>query len=217
MKTLLLFFAFTLSFQSFSQIQEGYFQYSIDVKPMDTSLATRQKVGMLIDSKMEIYFADKLSRMDFKAGQIYTTSIRIDRNIQKAISLSTSMAGKFGAELPMDALNANAPKIDTNTHIELFDEEKTILGFKCKKAILTLKGKRTEYWYTNEITIDIKDYPILDPNIPGFPLEFSSTENGIFRSFQVSNYTLKLEDKETIFSTVIPDDYALTPQNSTEH
>ncbi|MFT6280287.1 MAG: GLPGLI family protein [Salibacteraceae bacterium] len=214
MKNLFLILFFTVSFQAFSQVTEGYFQYSIDVKPLDTSIDTRQKVGMLIDSKMEIYFADNLSRVDFQMGSMYTTSVRIDRNIQKAISLSTSMAGNYAAELPMDALNANAPQLDPNAVLELFDEEKTILGFKCKKAVLTQDGNSTIYWVTDEIDIAIQNYSILNPNVPGFPLEFSSTSEGMSMNFKASNHKLNLKDKKEIFSTVIPEEYALTPQNT---
>jgi|TARA_B110000879_G_scaffold72176_1_gene100831 hypothetical protein len=216
MKNLFLILFFTASFQAFSQVTEGYFQYSIDLKPLDTSTETLQKVDMLIGSKMEIYFANNLSRVDFQMGSMYNTSIRVDRNNQKAISLSTSKAGKFGAELPMDELNANVPKLDPNAVIETFNDEKTILGFKCKKVILTQNGAKTTYWVTNEIDIAVQDFSVLNPNVPGFPLEFSSTSKGMSMRFTASNHKLSLKNTLETFSTSIPEDYLLTPQKPTQ-
>lgn len=212
MKNLCLLLVFSVSFLSFSQKEEGYFQYTANVQPTDTSAETLQRVSMMIGSKMEIYFAKDLARLDFKMGQMFTTSIRIDRKAQRAISLSSSKAGDFGAILPMDALNENTPKIDTNAVLNLFDEEKTILGYKCKKAILIIGGKSTTYWYTNEIAISSQDFPILDPNVPGFPMEFSSIEEGVLMSYKASNIIFGLENHDVIFSTVIPDEFQMTPQ-----
>jgi hypothetical protein len=213
MKNLLLSIIVLLSFQLFSQTTEGFFQFSIEVKALDTSLAVRQNVAALTDSRMDIYFADKLSRVDFKMGRIYLTSVRINRITQKAVSLTTSsMAGNFATILPIDQMDANMLEKDTNILVNITGEEKVILGFNCKKAILNNNGQLTTYWYTNDLTIDVKGHTILNPNIPGFPLAFSSSENGMFMSFQASNYQLSLDDKEALFSTVIPEGFTITPQ-----
>lgn len=213
MKNLLLSIVILLSFQLFSQTTEGFFQFSIEVKALDTSLSVRQNVAALTDSRMDIYFADKLSRVDFKMGRIYLTSVRINRIKQKAVSLTTSsMAGNFATILPIDQMDANMLEKDTNILVNITGEEKVILGFKCKKAILNNNGQITTYWYTNDISVDVKGHAILNPNIPGFPLAFSSSENGMFMSFQASNYKLSLEDKEDLFSIDIPEGFTITPQ-----
>lgn len=213
MKNLFLFIIFTSSSHAFSQVKEGYFQYSIEVQTTDTSLAQRQEADMLVGAKMELYFANNLSRIDYQMGSMYNMSVRVDRNLQRVISLSTSNAGKFGAVLPMYAFNANTPKFDSSAILEQFNEEKIILGFNCKKYVLTLSGEVTTYWCTDEIDIAAQDFPILSPNVPGFPLEFSSKQDGMLRSFKASNYKFSLEDKKAIFSTVIPEEYELTPMN----
>ena len=79
MKKLIILLILTTSQFSFSQITEGYFQYSIDAKAVDTTLKIRQTAAMMIDSKMALYFADSLSRVDMKMGKAYTTSITTDK------------------------------------------------------------------------------------------------------------------------------------------
>ena len=69
---------------------------------------------------------------------------------------------------------------------------------------------------TNEIDIAVQDFSVLNPNVPGFPLEFSSTSKGMSMRFTASNHKLSLKDTLETFSTSIPEDYLLTPQKPTQ-
>jgi hypothetical protein len=198
--------ALFITLNLFGQVKEGYFQYSIDVRALDTTAEARKTVAMLMNSQMEIYFSDNRYRVDFKMGQLYTTSVRVDRINNKAISLSDTDLGKFATEADIEALDAASPNtFDTNAVVTLIDIEKEFLGFKCKKAEILSYGKKSIYWYTNEIDVDQHGQTLINPNVPGFPLAFSTKENGILMTYQVSNYSFDLEDKDLIFSTEIPE------------
>ncbi|MBL4862388.1 MAG: hypothetical protein JKY09_05155 [Crocinitomicaceae bacterium] len=198
---------------TFGQITEGYFQYHIDIQAIDTSLKTRQAVGMLIDSKMEIYFTEHRSRVDFKLGRINTISAVINYETNQGLTTNSGSIGKFAIVSTADEMNTgNSTKQDSNTVVELIDEQKKILGFNCKKAILYANGTETIYWYTNEISVDSKGQPMINDHIPGFPLAFSSISDGMKMHFQASNYSFELTDKETIFSTTPPEGYRILPR-----
>ena len=193
---------------AFSQESEGYIQYNIDVEAMDTNLSTKQNVALLRDSKMEIYFAEGRNRIDFKMGELYTTSIRINKSMNMAITLSTSMMGKYASLNHADEIQYNEP--DPNAVVTLVDETKLILEFECKKAIVKSGEITTIYWYTEEIDVQDIDKSIVNPLVPGFPMEFSSTENGMLMTFKASNYRDTIEDKAETFSTLPPAGYQIS-------
>ena len=195
-----------------AQINEGFFQYNIDVTAIDTSLETKRSVSMLRNSKMTIFFdQNNYTKVIFKMGMLFTSSIILDHKTNKSLTLSKSMMGNHAIKSKIDP---NISTVDTSIIIELIDEEKMILGFKCKKAILSNRQnpQKLTYWYTNDFDIKLYNTAFINPNIPGFPLAFSTVDKGVFMEYQASNHSFKLEDKERIFSFEIPEGYKVTEQ-----
>ena len=211
MRVLSLVFVLFFVFSANCQLTKGYFQYSIDVEAMDTLLKTRQSVALLRDSKMELYFTKDKSRMDFKMGQVNTISIIVDRKKNTVLSLNSSMMGK-AAQTGL-ATDIPIPKKDSSIEVTFSEEKRKILDYNCKKAVLTENNVETTYWYTTEIQVDGKDYSILNPNIPGFPMQFSKTQDGVLMTFELSNIRKELEDEKQLFSTEVPEGYMLLEQN----
>ncbi len=199
---------------AFGQLNEGYIQFDIDVQAVDTSKNAHQSAAMMRNSKMEIFFAQDLSRVDFTLGQISQTSVRIDRKNNKGVSLSNNVMGKYANTGTADDLAGEKVEVSTeNVKITPFDEYKTVLGFKCQKHVMDNNGVYTTYWITDQITIEGMSTQIVNPNLPGFPLAFTSINNGLRMHFQASNYKSELSDKSIIFSTEVPEDYLLMEQN----
>jgi GLPGLI family protein len=196
-----------LSSSANSQMNEGYIQFNIDVEAKDTSLKARQTATMLRDSRMQIYFATDLLRIDYKMGKLSDVKMIIDYKINKALTLMKSPYGKFAKITAADELEYQ--KSDDSSTIVLYDDTKIVLGYECKKAILTTAGKETTYWYTNEINVNFNGQQFFGEKIPGFPMIFSIIDDGIQISYQVSNIETSVKDKETIFSTIPPEDYPL--------
>ena len=160
---------------------------------------------------MELYFTRDKSRMYFKMGQINTISIIVDRKKNTVLSLNSSMMGK-AAQIGL-ASDIPSPKKDSTIEVIFSEEKRKILNYNCKKAVLTENGIETTYWYTNEIQVDGKDYSILNPNIPGFPIYFSKTQDGVLMTFELSNIREELKDEKQLFSTEVPAGYMLLEQN----
>lgn len=196
-----------ISVYSYCQHTEGYFQYAIKVTAVDSSEKTMQTVGMLFDSKMELFFTKTQSRMNFKMGTIYDNSIVVDKSINKGISLMSSPAGKFAITLGEKEINAKPKIADSLVKVELVNEKKVILGFNCKKAILRQGASEMIYWYTSEIVVDKTGQAILNEKIPGFPLYFSMIADGMKMEYQASNYNFQVDNKEKVFSLQIPSEY----------
>jgi GLPGLI family protein len=199
--------SFFIQFGVFGQVSEGYFQFSIDVQAIDTSLELKQQASMLRDSRMELYFSNGYYRMDFKLGNATNSSIRIDTLKNEALSLTSSAMGSYAYKSTPDAMGFGQKQLDSLFTVTLFDEHKTILGFQCKKAVLERNGVRSTYWYTNDIKIDQNDVQLINKQIPGFPMAFTTIEKGMRFHYQVSNYKLEIENKAEVFSTEPPEDF----------
>jgi len=204
----------TTSMSAVAQLNEGYIQFDIDVQAVDTSKNSQQSAAMMRNSKMEIFFAQDLSRVDFTLGQISQTSVRIDRKNNKGVSLSNNVMGKYANIGTADELAGEKVEVSTeNVRITPFEEYKTILGFKCQKHVMDNNGVYTTYWITDQITIEGMSSQVVNPNLPGFPLAFTSINNGLRMHFQASNYKSEIPDKSAVFSTEVPEEYLLMEQN----
>lgn len=192
----------------YSQIKEGHFQYMIYATPVDTVLETQQKTGMLQNSKMDVFFSETKSRIDFNMGTMFYSCIVVDNTIPRALSLNKSPQGAFAAYLGKETLEKNA-EVDSTARTELLNETKTILGFECKKAILYQRGEITVYWYTDQIKINNTGNPLINQYIPGFPMSFYKIADGMRIEYIVSNYETVLEHKDVIFSLMVPEGYRL--------
>jgi GLPGLI family protein len=202
-------FLFTLGFSVFAQQKEGTIDYVIDVQAIDTSLKVRQQVGLLRNSGMKVCFMKDKSRLDFKMGEMYDISVVVDWKINRSLSLFATPKGKFATKMEAEQYKASQPQEDTTIVLEVTDEKKKILNYNCTKAILHSKDADFVYWYTTEIQIDLKGQSIVNKLIPGFPLEFQTIKDGILMNFKVSNLKFKVENKSTVFSTVIPQGYTV--------
>lgn len=92
---------------------------------------------------------------------------------------------------------------------ELINETKEILGYTCKKAIMTDEdGNEVIYWYSEEIKVSSTGQQYARPEIPGFPMEFEVDQNGVIMSFLATTFSEKLtDDKDTLFDTSVPEGY----------
>lgn len=194
------------SFHAFSQLTEGYFQFSISVEAVDTTIEAKQKAGMLRNSRMEIYFAKNLARIDFDMGSMFKTKTIINQDSSKALSIMESKMGKFASIKPLEEMEFTSPTFDSTAVITYFDETRKILNYECKKITIEKDGSTTMYWITDEIKLENIVANVVHPNIPGFPLYFSKIEDGVELIFQASNFKEFIADKKTVFSLIPPAD-----------
>lgn len=209
MKKIILFFALcTLIFTSYSQQTDGYLQYTISVQAVDTTLKAKQQAGMLRNSKMEMYYSQNFSRVDFTMGEMYKLSAVVNLSTNRTISLMSGAIGKFATRtITTDSTTVEEDKPVST--VELLDESKVILGYNCKMAIVTTNGLESTYWYTDEVKIDMSGQQISNDLVPGFPLEFYTVSEGVMMHFTASNIEFSIENHDEIFFTEIPEGYVL--------
>lgn len=195
-----------------AQLEEGYFQFDIDVQAIDTTADIVQQASLLRGSRMELYFAPGLYRMDYYLGMVSMTSIRVDTFKNEVLSLTKGVMGNYAYKNTPDAVGFGQQQIDSAFNVQLFNEERVFLGFKCKKAVLEKNGVRATYWYTTEIELPKQDIQMINKDIPGFPLAFTMIDNGIRIHYQVSNYAFEVENKTEIFNTNPPPEYKIFQQ-----
>lgn len=201
-----------LPFCSIAQkLSEGHIQYSIEITTTDTSLQARQNIGLMYDSKMELYFANDLSKVIFKMGQMYTNTIIIDKSENKALILTESPMGNYAQPQLASNFNNTEKEKDSLAKIQLVDEYKTILGYKCQKVLYSSHGASMIYWICKDITIDPSfKNALINTDLPGFPMEFIANDSGMIYTYKLSNIEFEIANKKSTFSTLIPPGYTLT-------
>lgn len=209
MKTIVLTFLLISPAFLISQ-KEGYLQYTISANALDTSLEVRQKVGLMRNSSLKIFFAETLARIEFEMAGGYNITTILDKNSNKSLNLMDSPMGKFAKRSNSEDLQTVPLVIDSSSQIEVFKEdERSILGYICYKVILYNKGFKIEYWCTDDIDIDMSDYKLTNDFIPGFPMEFSAISEGVRLRYRASNILFSLENKDTLFSLEVPVGYTV--------
>lgn len=200
---------FTLKNITAQTLTEGFFQYHIEVEAIDTAAQTRMTVNLLKDSQMILFFAPQRSRMDFKMGQIGLKTIVVDKQKDILLTLSSNSEEKNALMTKHSALKPTIK--DSVVGKQFFKGDSIIMGLNCKRVItLTQSGIYTEYWYTNDFTVESEDDQIVNSDIPGFPVMFSKVEKGVKMTFQLSNMKKELDlPYEKIFFTIPPEGFKM--------
>lgn len=208
MKKIILSFVFALStaLPLFAQLTEGHVSYSIDWTTDDPE--KEMIIGMMQGSTLEMHFKDKLTRSEMKMGAMMTSILLTDEKSGELLMLISGMMGKKAIKSTTAEMEKNAPEKPEYV-VTLVDENKTILGYACKKAILTeANGNETIFWYTDEITVSKKGQKFLNEDIPGFPMQFEIDNSGMKMKMTVTALEKTLDKKyANLFEMVIPEGY----------
>ncbi len=194
-------------FQIHAQISEGHINYKIDMTTDDPQM--QMMAGMLQGSTLDIYFKEKMARTEMKMGTMMTTVNIINEPTGEMLMLMSGMMGK-------KAIKSNLKDSDTVTQptseVTLVDETKEIIGFKCKKAIITdEEGNEMVTWYTTDFVVVKKGIGFMNDQIPGVPLEFDINRNGLKMNMSATKVDKKLDKKAiSLFDMKIPDGYTET-------
>lgn len=183
----------------------GMLYYVIDVEAAIDSLEIKQAVGLMRNSSMKLYFAPNKSRMDFILGQMSKNSVIVNEEVDSALVIISNPKTPSAYTASLSELQSFQGK-EPKSMVELVDERKVILGYTCKKAIVTTLGQKTTYWYTEELDLNLVGQSIKKVGVPGFPLQFSKVSNGVLMNYQLANIEWGLTPFQlaTLFNIVIP-------------
>ncbi|HNP48187.1 MAG TPA: hypothetical protein PKL85_05085, partial [Bacteroidia bacterium] len=125
---------------------------------------------------------------------------------------STTLMDVLGNKTAVNMSKGEAQAQRTSNNkpvVQLTNDTKTILGYDCKKAVVTFKGESgdltSDVWYTNELMARNSFVNEID-GIDGFMLEFTTEQNGM---------AIKMVAK-TIQEVPVEDTQFVTPEGYTQ-
>lgn len=191
---------------NYAQIKEGHVSYKVDISTDNPDM--QMVIGMLQGSTLDVYFKEKMTRVEMKSGTLMTMTTVSDEKSGEMLTLLSGMMGKkaISTKTSDKKETVDQPKVE----VTLVDETKEIAGYTCKKAVLTDEaGIETVFWYTEEITISKKGQTYLYEQIPGYPMQYQINKNGLILSMEVTSIATTLSKEETkLFDMKIPEGYA---------
>lgn len=180
MKNYLLIFSvlFFLSFTSVAQqkqrvLAECTVDYSVntdDIKGLDNSIIETFK-----STNKTVYIKGNQSRVDLKSTA-FTQSVIYNKKTGEAVILREIGGNKFLTKLNNTAWTKSNNRFE-NVKLTLLDEAKIILGYECKKAVLTLADSTMlNLFYAIGFTPSVNEFEYQFKNIPGFVLEYEAQD-----------------------------------------
>lgn len=169
-----------------SNAQKGlYVKYELDIKASGEE--ADMMVMMMNGSSMELAFSKELTVAKTQMGSMISMSLQYDVEKDEILMLMSGMMGNMAFQGKAEELEEEGEEADQNTEgdLELINETKKIMGYKCKKAIMTNKdGNKAVYWYTEDIARPdgLKQMP---NQIPGLCLEMDLSQEGMNMIYKV--------------------------------
>jgi GLPGLI family protein len=128
-------------------------------------------------SSLVLYIKGQQSRLDFISPSFKQVKY-YDAKTKSAVILQDLGATKVRRDLDSAKWKKLNEKYD-DIAIGFTEEKKTILGYECRKANITLKsGAIYSLFYATEIVPSTKEYEFQFRGIPGFVLEYEAAGEG---------------------------------------
>lgn len=210
MKKLILLFAVTVlsSAMSFAQLKEGHIAYTIDISSDDPEAA--MMVSMFNGSTMDLYFTEELARAELDFGALMSMTTVVNNKTEDILILMGGMMGNKAVLTNSKEMEGDDEETTVEPTVKLTKEKKTILGYKCKKAlVIDEDGNEVEYWYTEAIKPVVTDAKAAASKLPGLAMEYAIDRDGMIMTFTATNIETSLTDatKNEKLSLSIPEDY----------
>lgn len=151
----------------------SYSQSPKIISDCTVSFSVSSSDASLNNTTKTFYLKGKMSRVDI-VSPTYTQSTIYDATTGSAVILKELGGNKYLYNLTA-AQWAEKNKDFDGMQVSFQNETKTILGYECKKAVLTLKnGTETTVYYATAIKPSLSENPLQFKGIPGFVLEYES-------------------------------------------
>ncbi len=185
------FFAIAFLFSgvsSFAQkkVSEATISYDIVI---NTASEKTQAADFFDGATSTVYLKGARSRVEM-VSSLGTQSTIID-----GVKNTIAVIKEFGEQkyiinmTPEEYRTANEKS--GNVQFTYSDEEKTILGYKCKKAIGKMQSGTTfTVWYTPDLVAENKEYQYVNRALPGLAMEYESAIGKMRVTYTVSKISL---------------------------
>jgi len=197
---------------TYAQIEEGYMKYAIVYSGETPEM--EMAANMMQNSTMELYFEKSRTKVIMQMPGMYSLSTIVDQGDNKVlmtIDIPMMQQKKF-ISTTLDKLEEVQKQSEqSKPKVELFNETKDIMGYSCKKAVVENGGNIVTYWYTEDIKVNNAGQENFDIGIPGHPMEFETSAEGIKINFKVAELEKEIKkDANTVFNTADPAGYEQT-------
>ena len=144
---------------------------------VDFSVVLGEGVADAQQPSLVLYIKGQQSRLDFISPSFRQVKY-YDGKTKSAVILQDRGATKVRRDLDSLKWQKLNEKYD-DVSVTFSEEKKTILGYECKKANITLKnGSTFSIFYATEIVPSTKEYEFQFRGIPGFVLEYEAAGEG---------------------------------------
>ncbi|MEX2485189.1 MAG: hypothetical protein WED10_11535 [Brumimicrobium sp.] len=207
-KCFLLFFTIAFASFAFSQKTKGRVSYDVYISSDDPQ--TSAYIENMEGSTLELYFGEQKVRSEMYMGDFMTTTSISHEGLDTTLTLLDGMMGKIAMKTTLEDLDDEQRLAFTERNVDLIDETKEIMGYTCKKAIVTTADENEAIvWYTPELLPDFRNGIYLYDEVPGVPLEMTSTWGNMDMKMVAFEYSKKLKKPEKLFSMEIPKGFTL--------
>jgi GLPGLI family protein len=186
-KTFTFLFLAILSFSAVAQkkLSEGTISYDIVI---NTGSEKPRAADFFDGATSTVYLKGPKSRTEM-VSSLGTQSTIIDGAKNSISILKEYGEQKYIIQLtPANWREAN--KKNDNVKFTYGDESKTILGYKCSRAIGKLEdGGTFTVWYTTDIIPENKDFQYANKSLPGLAMEYESIVGNLKVTYTVSKIT----------------------------
>jgi GLPGLI family protein len=174
---------FVLPVLAQKKLSEGTISYDIVI---NTGSDKPQSADFLDGATSAVYIKGAKTRTEM-VSPLGTQSTIIDGTKNSIVILKEYGEQKYMINLkPEDWKDANK-RYDDVTFTYNTGETKTILGYKCSKAVGKLKdGTTFTVWYTTELVPENKDFQYANRSLPGLALEYETNMGNLKVTYTVS-------------------------------
>ena len=168
------------------KISEGTISYDIVI---NTGSEKTQAADFLDGATSTVYLKGPKSRVEI-VSSLGTQSTIIDGTKNTITILKEFGEQKYLINMTPEEYRAANEK-QNNVTFTYADDEKTILGYKCKKAIGKLpSGATFNVWYTPDLVPENKEYQYVNRTLPGLAMEYESAIGKMQVTYTVSKISL---------------------------
>lgn len=190
MKKIFTLFALTVSLTFSATAQKKFSEGTISYDIVINTGTDKPKAADFFDGATStVYLAGNKSRTEM-VSSLGTQSTIIDGTKNSIVILKEYGEQKYMIQLtPANWKEANR-KFE-NVQFAYSDEAKTILGYKCKKAVGKLAdGTTFTVWYTTDLVPENKDFQYVNRSLPGLAMQYESNMGSLNVVYTVSKVNL---------------------------
>lgn len=197
-----------MSLTSFAQETKGKVSYDVYLSSDDPGISAY--ADRMEGSTLEIQFVDGKIRTDLYMGDMMTNTSVTHKDKDTTLVLLDGMMGKIAMKVTEDSMGEEERLAKEDMNVELIDETKEIMGYECRKAIITMQdAEESVIWYTEDILPNFRGGQYLSDKIPGMPLEMYSKFGQIDMKIVAYNFKSKVKKPNEVFSLEVPEGFTL--------